>query len=105
MPFTFWTVKRCILFLILQIFQKPRLRFSFEEKQQLIARFPCNEPIFPHMRIEARRLETFGFGWRADKVNKPPSVFAASGLFFLGEDIWMIRSLLKVVRPTSRFNF
>jgi len=59
-------------------------RFSAQERDRLSSLFPCNNPASPHMRMEAKRLETFSFGWGRHVLKASPETLAKCGLFFLG---------------------
>ncbi|XP_078482807.1 baculoviral IAP repeat-containing protein 7-A [Ciona intestinalis] len=50
--------------------------------------FPCHEPINPHMRREASRIQTFRDQmnmWSSNNITASPERMAAAGLFYIGQ--------------------
>jgi len=57
--------------------------------QSLIETFPCSNPVSPHMRNEAARLQTFrdrSDEWPAHRIAATPEQMARAGLYYLGEN-------------------
>ena len=57
----------------------------FEQFAQI---FPCSNPVNPHMRSEAARLQTFrerSHTWPAHRIAATPEQMSQAGLYYLGE--------------------
>jgi len=57
----------------------------FEQFAQI---FPCSNPVNPHMRSEAARLQTFrerSHAWPARRITATPEQMSQAGLYYLGE--------------------
>ena len=56
--------------------------------EQLTQTFPCSNPVNPHMRSAAARLQTFrdrSEEWQAHRIAATPERMAQAGLFYLGK--------------------
>ena len=56
--------------------------------EQLAQLFPCSNPVNPHMRSEAARLQTFrdrSDEWLVHRIAATPEQMSQAGLYYLGE--------------------
>lgn len=60
---------------------------SLEEQRDLAERFPCREPVNPHMISVANRIATFTSLWPSRRIRAPIEQIATAGFFFLGKYI------------------